>query len=102
MNRISKIIGIMIVILFFSLYFSKYSMDYNQNKKILTEEAIQEYEKDLKEGIEINPEKYQEPEKDYNNRVSKVGLNTSKLIEKGFQKGLKLLMKSLKYLEESN
>ena len=101
MNRLSKGIGILLVIFFFSLYFSKYSIDYNQNKKILTEEAIIEYEKDLKEGIEIHPEKYQEPEKNYNNKVSEVGLKTSKLIEKGFKKGLQLLMKSLKYLEES-
>ena len=101
MNRLGKVAGIALIILFFSLYFSKYNMDYNQNKKILTEEAIIEYEKDIKEGKEINPEKYQEPEKNYNNKVAEVGLKTSKIIEKGFKKGLRLLMKSLKYLENS-
>ena len=101
MNRLGKVIGIILIITFFSLYFSKYNMDYNQNKKILTEEAIIEYEKDLKDGKEINPEKYQEPEKNYNNKVDIVDLKTSKIIEKGFKKGLRLLMKSLKYLENS-
>lgn len=101
MNKIGKVFGIIIIILFFSLYFSKYSTDYNENKKILTEEAIIAYEKDIKKGIEINPEKYHEPEKDYNNRISKAGLYISKLIEKGFKNGLHLLMKILKYAENS-
>jgi len=100
MNKSYKIVGIVIIILFLSLFFSKYNYNYNENKSILTEEAIKRYEQDLKEGKEINPSNYRVPDKNYNNKASKVGVKASQIIEKVFKKGMKYIMNSLKKLEE--
>ena len=53
MNKLLKVIGLLIIIFFLSLYFSKYSSNYYNDKTNLTEEAIKRYEKDLKEGKNI-------------------------------------------------
>ncbi len=97
MKRLLKIISIIVMVLFLSLYFSKYNNNYYENKKVLTDDAIQRFEKDLKEGKNINPKDYITPEKDYNNKAAKIGIKTSKIIEKSFNKSLKLL---IKYLEK--
>ena len=98
MNKLLKGIFLVIIILFLSLYFSKYTSDYYTSNNNLTEEAIERYEKDLKEGKEIDPRNYVQEEKNYNNKVSKLGLKTSKLIEKTFNKGLSFLAR---YLESN-
>jgi len=101
MNKFGKLLIQVLLILFLSLFLSKYSIDVNENKRILTEQAIEEYEKDLKEGKEIVSEKYHIKEKDYNNKVAKTGRKISSMIEKTFHKGFSYLMKYLEYLQES-
>ena len=101
MNKIIKLIIISVMILFLSLYFSRYSTNYYEDKKEITNEAIKRYEEDLKQGIKINPSNYQEEEKNYDNKISKIGIKTSKLIEKSFEKGLKFVMKKLTQLESN-
>ena len=54
MNKTIKIIMIFLTVFFLSLYFGKYSSNYYNNKKILTDEAIKKYEKDLKEEKKYN------------------------------------------------
>ena len=100
MNKTIKLITIILLILFLSLYFSKYNTNYYGNKNILTEKAIKQYEEDLKAGKEILPSNYLEPEKNYNNKVSKIGVQVSKLIEKTFSKGLKYIMKYLQKIQD--
>ena len=95
MNKILKVLGLILIIFFLSLYFSKYNNNYYNDKSNLTEEAIKRYEKDLKEGKSINSNNYKVVEKDYNNKASIIGLKTSKLIEDTFSYGLKHLMKYL-------
>lgn len=95
MNKMVKISSILLLILFFSLYFSKYNMDYYENKSVLTEEAIERFEKDMKEGKKIVASNYLPKEKDYDNRISKIGVKSSEMIEKAFDKGLKIVMKYL-------
>ena len=95
MNNIIKILSIGIIILFLTLYFGKYSSIYYENKKVLTDEAIERFEKDLKEGKEIIPENYIIKEKNYNNKISKLGIKTSKLIENSFYKLFHWLMEEL-------
>ncbi len=97
MNRLIKVIMIIIIIFFLSLYFTKYSSDYYEMKSNLTEEAIKKYEKDLKEGKNIIPSNYIKEEKNYNNKASKLGLSLSHLIEKLVDDSFKYMMK---YLEE--
>jgi len=96
MNKMIKAVGVIILIAFLSLFFSRYN-SYYENQKVLTDEAIERFEKDLKEGKEIVASNYLEEEKNYNNKVAKIGIKTSKFIEKTFNKGLNLLMN---YLEK--
>lgn len=101
MKNLLKGLFTITIILFLSLYFSKYNSDYYENKRILTEEAIAQFEKDLKEGKEINAKNYITEEKDYNNKASKIGIKMSNTIEKTFNKSLKYLMKYLEKLDNS-
>ena len=99
MKKIIKPIGIILIILFLSLYLSSYNTSYYENKNILTEDAIKRFEKDLKQAKKIDVNNYIEKEKDYNNKVSKTTLKISKFIDKSINKSLKLI---LKYLENYN
>lgn len=101
MKRIIKGLFIIIIILFLSLYFSKYTNEYYVNKNVITEEAMERFENDLKTGKEIDAKNYLPEEKDYSNRISDLGLKTSNLIEKAFKKALKYSMKCLEYLENN-
>lgn len=98
MKKILKVVSIIILILFFSIFFSRYNT-YYENKKVLTDSAIKRFENDLKEGKEIVASNYIEPEKNYNNKISKIGLKASKVIESSFNKGMKFLMKYLESLQ---
>lgn len=98
MNKILKLTVVIILILFFSLFFSRYNNFY-ENKTTLTDSAIERFEKDLKEGKEIIASNYIEEEKDYNNKVSKIGIKASKLIENTFSKGMKFLMNYIEKLQ---
>lgn len=95
MNKIIKIILILIIIFFLSLYFSNYNNEYYENKTYMTEEAIKNYEKDLKEGKNIISNKYIPKEKNYNNKVSEWGLKSSSFIENLINKSLKYIAKYL-------
>ena len=101
MKRIIKVLFIIILILFLSLYFSKYTNSFYENKKVLTDEAILQFEEDLKKGREIDSSNYLREEKDYNNKMSRIGLKSSMIIEKSFKKILKYSMNYLDNLEEN-
>lgn len=101
MNNILKIIMILLVIMFLSLYFSKYSSNYYDSKTNLTEEAIKRYENDLKEGKTIDPNNYIEEEKNYNNKAAKIGMKASSIVEKTFSYGLKYMIKYLESMDNS-
>ena len=101
MNKLLKGVAITFIIFFLSLYLSRYSDNYYENKKILTEKAISQYEKDLKEGKRSQVKDYIKEEKDYNNNASKIGKKASKFIETIFHNGLKYAMKYLEYLQDS-
>ncbi len=99
MKQIIKGTGIMMLILFFSLYFSKYNNDYYENKRILTDEAINRFEKDVKEGKKIDAKNYLPKEKDYNNKASEIGVKSSEFIEKVFEKSLRVIMTYLNSIQ---
>ena len=100
MKRIFKVSIEFLFLFFLSLYISKYSINYNENKKNLTEQAILQYENDLKEGINIDSRNYQKKEKNYNNKISKVGRGISNIVEKVFNKGLDYMIKYLNYIRD--
>lgn len=94
MKKITKLICIVIVLFFMLIYINR-NNNYYENQNILTQEAITRFENDLKEGKEIIPSNYLEPEKNYNNKASKYALKISSIIEKSFNK---LLKKVLNYI----
>lgn len=99
--------GVLVVmILFFSLYFTTMNGYYevNQSKKsTLTQEAIERFENDVSEGKEIIAKNYLEEEVDYNNKASKIGLRLSNYVEKGFNKMMNAIFKAVeKTVNENN
>ena len=70
----------------------------NRNKKVFTEEKMKEFEEDVKLGKNIDIKNYlSEEEKDYTNKVTKIGDAASSLISNGISKGLE---DSFKILEK--
>ena len=100
MSKTIKLLGIILVIMFLSVYFSRYNTNYYENRNVLTEEAIVKFEQDIKEGKDISINTYLKEEKDYNNKASTIGLKLSQGIEIGFKKSLKLLFKCMEGLVE--
>ena len=99
MNKIIKGTGIIIMILFISLYLSRFNIETYENKRLLTEEAIIKYEQDLKKGKNILEKSYIPEEKNYNNKPSQIGRKVSNTIESSFKKALKILMKILNEMQ---
>lgn len=71
--------------------------EYNQNKKkMLTEEEIAAFEKDIAEGKDVSIEEYgKQKDKNYENAVSKAGLTVSYGIEKAFNESMNAIFKML-------
>lgn len=87
-----QIIFIIIFISFLTLYFSHNSgyFEYEQYKKTsFTKEQIEKFEQDIKDGKDVDITNYLDNnEADYSNKVSTLGLNLSKGIEKTIKGGL--------------
>ena len=97
-KEIAKLIIIVLIVLFLSLYTTTLGGYYEYNlsqKNILTEEAIARFEKDVKEGKEIIASNYIKEEKDYNNKISKTSLKMSNFVSKTFNKTIKYIFKQL-------
>ncbi len=96
-----KIISIILFLTFVVLYSIGESGYYEyklSNKKNLTEEQIKQFEKDVKEGKNIDIKKYLiENKADYTNNLSrvtyKISDKTNKLLKKGIEKVFKYINK---------
>lgn len=88
----------------FLIYFSLYMMDnlgyYNINtkNKVLTEEAIKEFESDIKDGKSIDIKNYTGDNTNYKNFYSNLGYNLSVGVDNILNKGFKKLGNILKKL----
>lgn len=85
-NIARMVIGVLSII-FLVVYFgmaSGYLEVENRRKTVLTQEAMEKYEKDLKEGKKIDASSYLAEEKIYSNHISNMVLEASSIIEKGF------------------
>jgi len=92
-KRISPVL--LVTIILFGIYMALYYMaetgyyEYKEyNKMILTEEAMKQFESDIKEGKDVSVENYITPEKNYENKISNLGLKTSESLEKFMTKGI--------------
>lgn len=99
MNNILKGLIISIVIAFLVMFFTSSSgyYEYELNKKTnLTQDAILKFEQDIKEGKEIDINKYiVEDKKDYSNKFSNAGIKLSNNIKKIFSEGVKFIFNSI-------
>lgn len=88
-KKVIKVLFSFAVLFFLVLYMGQltgyYKVD-EARKSILTDEAMARFEEDLKNGKEIVAGNYLERENNYNNNLSSLGIQISKLIEKGFNK----------------
>ena len=96
---------VVLLIVFLVLYLSQATGYYNyeQHKKmVLTEEKIKQFEKDIKDGKDLNLENYLDsPVKNYQNKMSGFGQNLSYNIGKYTKLGIKTTFGFLnKILEE--
>lgn len=97
-KNIVRFVLMVVLILFFSLYFTTLGgyYEFSQNRKTaLTDEAIARFEKDVAEGKEIVASNYLEEEVNYNNKASKLGMRISNYIEKGFNKMMGAIFKNI-------
>ena len=68
---------------------SGYNEYKNNRENMLTAEDIKSYEEDIKAGRDVSIKDYINKDKiDYENNISKLGLDLSYLIENAFNKGM--------------
>lgn len=72
-----------------------------ERKVVLTDEAMERFEEDVKNGKEIIAGNYLEKENNYNNNLSLLGVKLSKLIENGFNKLMWLILNELESVIDS-
>lgn len=94
MKKAIKGVFLILVLAFIILFLNK-NNNYYDNDAVLTQEAIEEFEQDLKEGKKINPSYYIHPKKDYNNKICKIGIKCSKAIETVVNLLLKKILDSI-------
>jgi len=98
-NVFLKVISVLFLI-YFSLYLMENLGYYNINtkNKVLTEEAIKEFEKDIKNGKSIDIKNYVGDTTNYKNFYSNLGYNLSVGVDNVLNKGLKKVGDILKKL----
>ena len=91
-TNLARLIILILVFLFFVLYFMQASgyNEYAKNREnMLTPEQIKEYEEDIAAGKDVTIKDYVNKDKvNYENNISKLGLDLSYLIENAFNKGM--------------
>lgn len=90
LNKIFRYSLLVSFVTFFALYLSQSTgyFEYRNSKKVaLTNEQIEKFEKDVKEGKNVDIENYIDSNnKSYQNSLSKAGLSISNVTEKAIQK----------------
>lgn len=83
---------------FLALYYA-YSNGYYQQlqgeKVVLTNQMIEEFEKDVKDGKNISLADYYEKEKDYSTKTSQMSLKLSSKVSSFFDKVIKFVFQKL-------
>lgn len=90
-SSIFKFTILTLLFLFITIYLSDRNGYYaysNYKKSILTEDAIDRFEKDVATGKAIDVENYIEKEKDYSNNISKTSLEISDKVGYYIRKGI--------------
>ena len=93
-TRFSLIIVLFIFLLLFFFGNNIFSNDLTLRRD-LTITQIEKFEQDVKAGIEIDINDYIIKDKDYNNVVTNTNRKISNIIEQGFKKLFKYLLKNI-------
>ena len=103
-NKKLELLIIVIIILYSACYYvacSGYYEYHMQERTILTNEKIKEFEKDVNEGKDIDIKEYLvDPEADYTNSLTNLVYSISNNGTKLTRKIIKLLFKKISYLME--
>ena len=103
-NNFLKVIIIIIIVIFVSAYYisnSGYYEYHMQQKTVLTNDKIKEFEEDVKNGKNIDEKIYlEDTDKDYSNNISNIIYKISTDGTKVTRKIIKKLFKKLSYLVE--
>ena len=93
-KNIIRFLFLSIFLFFLGLYFYQASNYYeylNYKKTKINYEKINEFEKDLESGKDVTKTDYIDKDKTYSNTIYKIGLGTSNIIEKSFNKIMRYL-----------
>lgn len=97
-KKVFRLTMVTLIILFATLYFTQAAgyFEYTTKKNnTLTEEAVERFEEDIKEGKKIKASDYIKKENDYSNNLSKLGSGVSKTIEKSFNSIMNFIFKEI-------
>lgn len=89
---------ITVFILFLCIYIGQATgyYEYNNYKKTtLTNDAINRFEEDVKNGKTIDAKNYMEQDKSYENSLNKAAIKTSNVIEGAFDKMMEYIFKEV-------
>lgn len=98
MKKGTKVVLTIVVIMFIGLYFSYRNGYYeirNNEKKILTDNMIKEYENDLLNGVDVTNKEYKVIRPDYSNTYTDNLLKISRKIENCFDNVIKYFFHKL-------
>lgn len=102
MNKYLKLFGLLLLILFLVVYAADYIGYYDliaHKKTVLTEEKMEEFEKDVQDGKEMDAKKYLEDvETNYRNDLSITCSNISIKASNYFKEGVESIFKIIKKL----
>jgi len=95
--KIFKYVSIILLVLFFCLFFANSAGYYEyklSQKTNLTDEAIKQFEQDIKDGKEVDVNDYiDDKTKNYDNNLTKINKKVSESISKVFGGSLKYFFK---------
>lgn len=96
-KKIVKYLLLIVISIFLILYFfgNNIYQGWITEKKNLTIEQIEKFEKDIENGVEIDLEEYIVKEKNYDNPVTIINSKISNVIEASFKKIFKYLLKNI-------
>ncbi len=98
LKKVSKVFLFLLILAFLALFFA-YSNGYYermQGEKVnLTNQMIEQFEKDIQAGLDVSLESYLQEEKDYSSKTSKTSLNISEKLENTVDSVIKFIFKKI-------
>ena len=103
-TNVFKTIFLTIFLLFLCLYITQalgYYEYSNRKTNIMTEEAVKQFEKDLKDGRSVKASDYIKKENDYNNNLSRLGITISNIVGDIFDSTINFIFNNVSKVVDS-